>query len=60
MFPLVVTFVSAHAATFVGVGGFLLSQAGTTMPDLGTTDFWKVWAHDYFRAITASRSQKKV
>jgi hypothetical protein len=37
----------------------LMSQAGTTMPDLGTANFWKVYLHDFFKAITASRRPSK-
>jgi hypothetical protein len=52
-------FITSHATTIVAVGGYLMSQAGTTMPDLGTANFWKVYLHDFFKAITASRRPSK-
>ena len=51
-------FMTAHSTTIVGVSGFTLAQLGNTMPDLGTPEFFKVWAHDFFKAITASTKKK--
>jgi hypothetical protein len=51
-------FITAHSTTIVGVSGFTLAQLGNTMPDLGTPEFFKVWAHDFFKAITASTKKK--
>ncbi len=54
----IAAFLQAHSATVVGVGGYSLAQVGNTMPDLGTPSYFKVWAHDYFKAMTASNKKK--
>jgi hypothetical protein len=53
-----VTWLGTHSGTVVGVSTFILAQLGNTMPDMGTSDFYKLWAHDFFKAITASTKKK--
>lgn len=55
---LFIAFLGTHSTTLVGVGGFTLANLGNTMPDLGTSDFFKVWAHDFFKSMTASNKKK--
>ena len=55
---LFLTWLGTHSGTIIGVGGFALAQLGNTMPDIGTADFNKVWAHDFFKAMTASTKKK--
>ena len=52
-----VSFVVAHWGYIAGVSGYFLLHAGITLPDIGTAQFWKVWAHDLFQSLTVSKKK---
>jgi hypothetical protein len=54
----IAAFLASHAASATAILGLFAAQLGSTLPDLGTPSFHKVWAHDFFKAITASRSSR--
>jgi hypothetical protein len=55
---LLLAFIMAHSTALVSIFGYVAAQLGNTMPDLGTAEFYKVWGHDFFKAITASNKKK--
>lgn len=55
---LFITFLGQHLTAIVGIFGYTFAQMGNTMPALGTADFYKVWGHDFFKAMTASDKKK--
>jgi hypothetical protein len=55
---LLLVYLANHSTAAVAISSIVFAQAGNTLPDLGTPEFFKVWAHELFRALSASTKKK--
>lgn len=49
-------FVLAHSSQILSAVGIFFVAAGSSLPALGTANFWQVWGHDLFRMLTLNKT----
>lgn len=53
---MIAAFLLAHINYILSAAGVFFVAAGSSLPQLGTPSFWKVWGHDLFKMLTLNKT----